>query len=87
MRPYPANDVHELRKGIPFDIEFQLRMFRQQVRKRVHIGRTDMTLIRPRVDGDTVRAGLNDDLGGSHHVRDTNVACVSQQGYAVQINA
>ena len=48
MRPDFANDTHEVRKRIPFDIEFQFRMFRQQVGKRIHVGRTDVPLIRPR---------------------------------------
>jgi hypothetical protein len=62
-------------------------MFGQQVGKGVYVGRTDVPLIRPRVDCNAIRAGTDDDLGGSHHIRDADVASVSQQGYAVQINA
>ena len=55
VRTHIANELHQVLRGVTFDVELGLRPGLEQHCQFIHIAGTDMAFIRAGVDGDALR--------------------------------
>ena len=78
--------IHQVLGRVAFDVELAVRPILHQGGDFIHVVSADVPLIRPRVDGDALRAGLQAQLGRTQHARDAQVAGVAQQRDLVDVD-
>ena len=84
-----ADQRDELRRRIAFDVVFDRRpeFVADQRRELGDVGAADVALVRARVHGDAMGAGLDHQSSRVRHARIADVALVAQQRHLVEVDA
>ena len=86
VRPSGPHDIHEVVERVALDVELGLRPTLHQGGNFIDIPRADVPLIRARVNGDALAAGLQAALGCAHHAGNVQVARIAQQRHLVDVH-
>ena len=81
-----AHKLHQVVKGVSFDVEFAARPVAHHGGQFVNIMLLDMPLVRPGVHGDATGTGHQAQLRSAQHAGDTERAGISQQSDLVHID-
>ena len=80
-------EMHKFDERIPLDIEFSARIFLEEPGDLPHIIGPDMALVGARMDGDSIRPGIEAQPGGMNDSGDADGARVAQRPDLVDVNA
>ena len=86
VRPHSSDEGHEVLRGVALDVVFTPRPLLHECGQIMHVVRTDMALIGPRMHGDAIGPSLQTQGGGTHHTGYADMARVAQQGHLVDID-
>ena len=81
-----AHKLHQVVKGVAFDIEFAARPVGHHGGQLVNVMALDMAFVRARVHGDATGTGHQAQLRSAQHAGDTERAGISQQSDLVHID-
>ena len=87
MRPRCPDNIHDLMKGVAFDIEFDRWSGSEHFRQVQNVTAANMALVRTRMDGYPVGTSIQRNGGKSHDIRDADGAGITQQGDLVDVDA
>ena len=88
LGPHLAHDVEEALVGIALDVELASRApGLHQLCQRRYVGAADVALVGPRMDGQSVDAGIMRDAREFQHIGDPGMPRVAQERDLVEIDA
>src|SRR6185295_15652924 len=78
--------IHELMKGVSFDIEFD-SLASNQIQQDADVTAPNVAAIRARMHGDALRTRRQRETGDVYHTRDVERARIAQQRDLVDVDA
>ena len=87
MRANSPYYFKKVRERVSFDIEFNFGVALQNNRELIDIRDSDVALIRPGMDGNSMRPGGDTLLRGMDYIWDPVVPGIAKQSYLIDIDA